>query len=580
MNFSKPINAIWWDDIIDDVLLQMVFWIVGYLLEKLLILYISVHYHYRSDHGRITHNKQMHGALVTLYEVSIYLHPVHSRHFAVEDSIIQHSWGTAKESASRQDAGQFLRKVGMAGDKIANFFGNFKSDSQSHWLHPSAPYAVVERALSHPKSAAALAKRIWMSLVVQGRDAFSAEDIAEVLGPYRREEALEIFKTIDENESGDIRLDEMVWTIVEAGRIRHAVYQGMADINHCINTFDWIALILIAMVMTFYIMNEYIPNLKGIQNTTSFILLGLSFAAGRTVNKFLTGCILVFFEHPFDIGDRVNIYNMAATNAVSCIVVRQSLLFTIFRRIDNGTDLQINHERLAAKRIENISRSGLNKQQLTICVDFKTSFKDIMFLRSQLESFLAQNPRDYEPTLGLSVTSIHELNKLELSVSFTHKSNWSNERLRASRSSKFMCALVAAIRMIPLMKPGGSGGSIGDEGKPMYTVQITDSEAAEKVKADKKKKADARWDAIKEEKTEEDEEKRKKAEEKAAKEKAEQEAEEAALREMTIVPTVPTVQHDEAEAQSTGVDTLIKHVSTGLRSKSASQGPAGMFYQQ
>jgi Ca2+-binding EF-hand superfamily protein len=62
--------------------------------------------------------------------------------------------------------------------------------------------------------------------------------LPEVLGPYRRDEAIEIFKVIDDNESGDIRLEEMVWTVVEAGRIRHAIYQQMTDINHCINTFD------------------------------------------------------------------------------------------------------------------------------------------------------------------------------------------------------------------------------------------------------------------------------------------------------------------------------------------------------
>src|SRR5580704_11235628 len=103
----------------------------------------------------------------------------------------------------------------MDGHSIAYFFGNFKSQQHSHRLHRGAPYAVVERALSHPESSATLAKRIWMSLVVQGKEAFSAEDIAEVLGPYRRDEALDMFKIIDENENGDIRLDEMVWTIVE-----------------------------------------------------------------------------------------------------------------------------------------------------------------------------------------------------------------------------------------------------------------------------------------------------------------------------------------------------------------------------
>jgi small-conductance mechanosensitive channel len=572
VNFNKDPNYWYWDDIIYDVLQQTVFWMVGYLLIRILVLYISVHYHYRSDQVQITHSKEMHQALVTLYEASIYLHPVNSRYFVLEDSIIRNSSGSGTESASRQSASELLRKVGMDGHSVAHFFGNFKSQQHSHWLHPGAPYAVVERALSHPKSAAALAKRIWMSLVIQGKEAFSAEDIAEVLGPYRRDEALDIFKIIDENESGDIRLDEMVWTVVEAGRIRHSIYQTMADINHCINTFDWIALLMLAGLMIFFILLLYVPTIKDIQNTAGYLAIGLAFAVGRTVNKYLVGCIFVFFEHPFDIGDRVNIYNMAANASVSAIVTRQSLLYTVFRRVDNGTDIQITNERLAMKRIENISRSGVNKQALTFNVDFKTTFKDIMFLRSELEAFLKENHRDYQPTLGLSVVSLHDLEKLELSVSFTHKSNWSNERLRASRSSKFLCALVAATRKIPLYKPNASKPLLGEDGRPLYTVAITNAEAAAQVAADKKKRDEARIDAAGKQQEAADEEARRKAE----KTRADAVAEGAAREGFTKVPAVDKpVGHGDEESQV--VETLLRHVGKGLRTSVS--GPAGMLHQ-
>src|SRR5208282_2130084 len=99
---------------------------------------------------------------------------------------------------------------------------------------------------------------------------------------------------------------------------------------------------------------------------------------------------------------------------------------------------------------------------------------------------LKENKRDYQPNLGLSVINIHELNKLELSVSFTHKSNWSNERLRASRSSKFMCALLAVVRKIPLYAPAGSKPLLGDEGRPLFTASLSEAEAAAKVAADNK----------------------------------------------------------------------------------------------
>ena len=143
-------------------------------------------------------------------------------------------------------------------------------------------------------------------------------------------------------------------------------------------------------------------------------------------------------------------------------VKRISLLFTVFRRVDNGKDLQVSNERLNMKRIENVSRSGANREEVSVVVDFNTTFTDIQNLKSEIQAFLTskENRRDYQPGCEVRVTSIYEMNKLEIKVGFTHKSNWSNEELRAARSSKFMCALVAAIRRIPMAKPGAIGTDV------------------------------------------------------------------------------------------------------------------------
>ncbi|KAH0537826.1 hypothetical protein GP486_008810 [Trichoglossum hirsutum] len=50
--------------------------------------------------------------------------------------------------------------------------------------------------------------------------------------------------------------------------------------------------------------------------------------------------------------------------------------------------------------------------------------------------------------------------------------------LRASRRSKFMCALVLALRKVPIYGPGSGDAVLGDVGKPTYSVAVTPSEAA------------------------------------------------------------------------------------------------------
>jgi hypothetical protein len=244
-----------WDNIIDDILEQITFWVVLYLGEKIVVIYIAVHYHYRSDRKRNMKSKEIHVALATLYSVSISTYPLNSPHFVVEDTIIRNpnSKVTLGESSS-EDVERFLRRIGYGKIRTAAFLGNFKNENESHWLAHGSAYAVVERALGNPKSAAALATRLWKSFVAKDEDVLRVEDVTETLGPYRQNVALEIFKTLNESESREIRLEEMVWTVVEAGRVRQAIYKSMADMNDCMNTLEWINLLFIALVMTFFIL--------------------------------------------------------------------------------------------------------------------------------------------------------------------------------------------------------------------------------------------------------------------------------------------------------------------------------------
>jgi hypothetical protein len=246
--------------VVDNIQNILVFWAIAYLMEQIVIVYISIHYHYRTDKARIELSKKMQSALCKLYEASLYLHPAYGATFSAEDVIIRDST-QAEHGRTRREAAEFFQKLGGMGKKAVAMFGSvLGSESNSHFFQAHSGYATVEHALEHPASSAALAKRIWVALVPEGKDVLTAKDIAEVFGPHRKAEADECFKAIDENENGDIRLDEMVPTVVEAGRVRGNIYQGMKDINHTINTLDWIMLMSIAGFMTFFIRESHAVN--------------------------------------------------------------------------------------------------------------------------------------------------------------------------------------------------------------------------------------------------------------------------------------------------------------------------------
>lgn len=353
----------------------------------------------------------------------------------------------------------------------------------------------------------------------------------------------------------------------------------------------------------------YVPVIMAIKETVGFAALGISFALGRTVHEFLSGCIFLFFKHAYDIGDRIEIYNMAGTTSVSATVTRISVLYTVFKRIDNGKDLQISNDRLNLKRIENVSRSGPNKEAISIFVDFNTTFTDIQYLKQDLQNFISHrsNSRDFLPTITLRPVSIYEMNKMELKVAFTHKSNWSNEAVRGARSSKFLCALLAAVRKIPIGRPGASDLPVGHEGKPKYHVAIGEEEAAKKIDGWKHKVLAKRMDFVKEEKPKvqeatfdnaatylnltEDEEREHHAmemkmadekaavaaelAEKAAKAAADKEVEENAYASLTAVPVVPGVSGEVERGSGVDVEQFgvgVRRGARGLRRVSGRQG--------
>ncbi|KAK0710046.1 hypothetical protein B0T26DRAFT_653339 [Lasiosphaeria miniovina] len=484
-----------WASLFDDFLQQGLLWAGFYVVEKIIILYITIHYHFRSDLKRISHSKDTQNALMALYEASTYLYPVGTPEFADEDVMIGNATG-AEHGEYRVRVTRYLARLGIDSYAMTSFFGNFlSSDGKSHWLRPASSYAIVERAVANPKSAAALARRIWMSMVPLGKDVLTAQDIAEVLGPFRKDDAAAYFKALDQGDMGDIRLDEMEWAVVEAGKVRNAIYRSMHASEHNINTFDWIGCGFLATIMTIFILVFWVPTIKDIQATIQFFVVGLSFAVGRTVHHFLSGCVFILFDHPYDIGDRVELWSNQNPQSVSLFVERTSLLYTVFRRVDNWTEMQVANEFLQQCRIENVTRSGSNRQHVSMMIDIRTSFRDLTFLRAELEAFLKHpdNKRDYLPNLAMAIVNVHELNKLELKVVFTHRTNFANEPLRAARSMKFMCALVAALRKVPIARP--DGGPLGQEGRPLFNVMMSEQEANDRLAGLAADKAAARIDA-------------------------------------------------------------------------------------
>lgn len=131
--------------------------------------------------------------------------------------------------------------------------------------------------------------------------------------------------------------------------------------------------------------------------------------------------------------------------------------------------------------IDNLTRSKAMKEVVEVNISYDTSFEDVELLRLELEKFVRHpdNSRDFQQDLVIGIGSVGDCDKLTLKIVMKHKSNWHNEAVRATRRSKFMCALALALKKVPIFGPGAGGPpELGSSDNPTYAVNVDDSFAA------------------------------------------------------------------------------------------------------
>lgn len=497
----SPTSMDHWERIVQQILGACVVATLIFLGEKLIIQLISINYHRKQFTARIKASKQNIYLLSQLYDASRQMFPAYCQEFAEEDAIIADQldmkFGGSKRRSHNRSGSQtpmrlIQRNVNRFGDKISAAVGNVASEITGREVFNSnSSHSIVIEALEKRRTSEALARRIWMSFVVEGRDALVQDDFLEVLGNDKRQQAEEAFVAIDSDANGDISLDEMINVVVEFSRERKSIASSMHDVDQAITVLDRLlcAAVFVGIVFVFvaFLNQSFVTTLA----TAGTALLSLSFVFAATTQEVLGSCIFLFVKHPYDIGDRVDV------GADQYTVEHISLLFSVFRRANGakvGGLVQIPNITLNTLFIENLSRSGAMMEEHSVFVSFDTTFEDIQILRDEINKFVLDkdNSRDFHPDVNIEVLGTTDMSKLEIQVQIKHKGNWANETLRAARRSKFMCALVAALRAVPINGPGGGGDAAGSAANPGYSVTITDAEAKEAAAAAQKARDEAR----------------------------------------------------------------------------------------
>ena len=253
-----------WESVVQNILAALLVCSLILLAEKLLIQLISISYHRTQFTEKIRESKHKIWLLSLLYDASRSLFPAYCPEFAEEDYIINDSIELSDGGNSQARPGllrlasdtpvRLLQNVGRFGDKITQGFGNIAHEvTGKQVFNPNSAHSIVVEALEKNRSSEALAKRLWMSFVVEGKEALYLEDIVEVLGADHQAEADEAFGCLDRDGNGDISLDEMVLTVCEFGKDRHSIANSLHDVDQAINVLDSLLLLIVfvAFVLVF-----------------------------------------------------------------------------------------------------------------------------------------------------------------------------------------------------------------------------------------------------------------------------------------------------------------------------------------
>ena len=480
-----------WIDIVTRILAAFLASAGIYLGEKAIVQLISVSYHRMQYDAKIKESKSNVHVLSMLYDASLVQFAAFCPEFLEEDYLINDTpdLGGSRKGLSQSGTAtpmKLLANVNRVGGRITAAFGNIAQEvTGKEVFNPTSAHSVVVEALEKNRSSEALAKRIWMSLVSEGKVALCQSDLIEVLIDQPTSVAIDAFEVLDTDGNGDVTLDEMILKVCEIGRSRKAIANSLHDVDQAINVLDNLLLTVVLIVTVFvfvaFLNTSFVTTLA----TAGTALLSLSFVFASTAQEVLGSCIFLFVKHPFDVGDVI------VVDKQQLIVERISLLYTVFKSAATYTTTQCPNVQLNSLWIDNITRSKSMRESLTIDVNFGTTLEDVELFRREMEMFVrdSDNARDFEPEIEVELKSVSSMEKLQLGIDIKHKSNWSNGAVTAGRRSKFMCALVLALRKVPIYAPGGGVAALGSADQPSYTVSVTDGQAAAARAAFEKTKA-------------------------------------------------------------------------------------------
>jgi small-conductance mechanosensitive channel len=420
----------------------LVAFLVGFslnLVEKVILQLIAISFHLRTYQDRIELNKFQIGSLAKLYKYS-------KEKIAMDDSEFE---GEKAPSGARtpgqlvteaqKNIKEGITKFGDIAGKVAGDFTGRQVTSSGH------PSQVTLQLIGSTGGAQVLARRLYRTFARPETETVHSDDLKNAFES--DEEADAAFSMFDKDMNGDISMEELEAVCVEIGRERKSITASLKDLDSVVSKLDDVFMFIVLVITIIVFISLISTSAAGVLTSAGSTLLALSWLFSATAQEFLQSCIFVFVKHPYDVGDRVQIYGNSGDlgRGDDYFVKEIALFYTEFKKMQ-GHVVQAPNSYLNTLFILNHRRSGALAEAVPIIIKFGTTLEQIDNLRQCLLEFVTAEKREYQTNILTELRAVQEVHWLELNVVFFYKSNWQNELLRLQRRNKFICALTVAIQ--------------------------------------------------------------------------------------------------------------------------------------
>ncbi|KAI1327723.1 hypothetical protein F5Y16DRAFT_370797 [Xylariaceae sp. FL0255] len=420
-----------WIDVVDKVITALFVLAILNFVEKILIQWIAASFHQRTYSSRIETNKQSIAYLVHLYE--------HSKDKLVSEAAVMGNGLVG--SGAKTPLGAFANNARGVATKVGDMTNRMVGDFTGRQVKLSNhPRKVVSELLRNSNTAQILARRLFRTYAQTDSEVLTPLD----LGPAfpTAEDAEAAFLVFDRDLNGDVSMEELEAFCDEVHREKKAIAASVKDLDSVITKLDQVFFVVVVIIAIIVFITSISSSTASALASAGTAILGLSWLFQATAQEFLQSIIFVFVKHPFDIGDRVTVYNNGTTlTGDDYYVTAISLLYTEFKKMQ-GHIVQAPNSILNTLFILNHRRSGSLADIFTLNIKYGTPSSVITELEARMTEYVLANKRDYGSKIITELVSFEEACSMTVNFICFHKSSFQNELLRLIRHNKFAIALM------------------------------------------------------------------------------------------------------------------------------------------